>query len=128
MKKLIIQFFSWWNGQTWGTRFFTWRNGELVGHDQFGNQYYRQKNGSKRWVIYKGLAEPSLIPAGWHGWMHHRTDEIPSESNYQAKDWELAHQPNLTGTAGAYRPKGSLLKGAQRDEVTGDYQAWSPES
>ena len=74
MKSLLLQFFTWWNGATWGTRFFTWRKGEFVGTDEFGNSYYRERGGKKRWVIYKDLAEASQIPPGWHGWMHCHSD------------------------------------------------------
>ena len=40
MKIFLTQFFTWWNGQTLGTRFHTWRYGTEVGHDEFGNIYY----------------------------------------------------------------------------------------
>ncbi|HET7716433.1 MAG TPA: NADH:ubiquinone oxidoreductase subunit NDUFA12, partial [Bauldia sp.] len=30
MKRFLLQFFTWWNGQTLGTRFFTWRKGIAV--------------------------------------------------------------------------------------------------
>ena len=46
---------------------------------------------------------------------------------FKVKGFEKPHQPNLTGTAGAYRPQGSLLKSGQRPSATGDYQAWKPE-
>lgn len=126
MNSLLLQFFTWWNSATWGTRLFTWRKGEFVGSDQFGNKYYRERGGKKRWVIYNGLAEATTIPPGWHGWMHHRVDTPPVEENYQPREWQQAHKPNLTGTAGAYRPKGSILTEDQRPEVSGDYQAWTP--
>ena len=67
MKTFLLQMFTWWNGQTLGTRFFTWRKGEFVGKDEFGNSYYRTRDNSRRWVIYNGVAEASTIPAGWHG-------------------------------------------------------------
>ena len=41
--------------------------------------------------------------------------------------WQKPHVPNLTGTALAYRPDGSLLNKGERPRVTGDYDAWSPE-
>ena len=125
MKNFFLQFFTWWNGQTLGTRFFTWRKGERVGEDSAGNIYYKSAKG-KRWVIYNGVAEASAIEPGWHGWMHYRTDTPPSEEDYQAKEWELPHQANLTGTAGAYHPKGSMASRAKRPRVTGDYDAWAP--
>ena len=42
------------------------------------------------------------------------------------KSWEIAHKPNLTGTADAYRPKGSLAEGGERAKSSGDYEAWTP--
>ena len=74
MKTFLLQFFTWWNGQTLGTRFTTWRKGVPVGTDKAGNHYYRERNGTRRWVIYNGLAEASAIPPGWHAWMHYRVD------------------------------------------------------
>ena len=40
MKTLLTQIFTWWNGQTIGTRFHTWRFGKKVGQDELGNTYY----------------------------------------------------------------------------------------
>ncbi|MNY59258.1 NADH dehydrogenase [compost metagenome] len=74
-----------------------------------------------------GFADASSIPPGWHGWMHHRSDVAPANAKYEPRAWEKPHQPNLTGTAAAYRPDGSLLNKGERPRVTGDYQAWSPE-
>ena len=132
MKNFLLQFFTWWNGQTLGTRLHTWRRGKMVGEDAAGNIYYeggRDSEGrTRRWVIYNGLAEASAIPAGWHGWMHHRVDTPPSAEDYKPHEWELAHEPNLTGTAKAYRPRGSVLSGTDRPRVTGDYDAWTPGS
>ena len=126
------QFFTWWNGQTLGTRFFTWRKGEKVGEDEFGNVYYRAPSAlpasiaERRWVIYKGLAEPSAIPPGWHGWIHHRTDS-PPDDKYEPREWQQAHQANMTGTAEAYRPDGSLYKPQASAAETRSYEAWKPE-
>lgn len=132
MKSLLLQIFTWWSGRTIGLRFHTWRHGERVGEDAMGNVYYQggedSEGRTRRWVIYKESSEPSQIPPGWHGWMHHRTDVAPPSETYEARDWEQAHQPNLTGTAGAYRPKGSILNQGARPTVTGDYDAWTPKS
>ncbi len=51
MKEFLLQFFTWWNGQTLGTKVFTSRHGEKVGEDEFGNAYYRSKGGriDRRW-------------------------------------------------------------------------------
>lgn len=130
MKNFFLQFITWWSGQTIGTRFFTWRKGEKVGEDEFGNVYYRAANvpplGERRWVIYNGVAEASRIPPGWHGWMHHRTDQVPTGEG--VREWEKNWVPNMTGTAAAYRPAGSVLTAAKRPSATGDYDAWSPEA
>ena len=129
----LKQLFTWWNGQTLNTRFFTWRHGERVGTDQFGNTYYRAKSAlpesipERRWVIYGGYSEASTIPPGWHGWMHHRVDEPPKAGDYAAREWEKPHLPNQTGTAGAYRPPGSILTGSRPAPRAADYSAWRPE-
>lgn len=130
MKTFWTQFFTWWNGQTLGTRFHTWRHGEKVGEDEFGNVYYqggRDSEGrTRRWVIYKNYSEASQIPPGWHGWIHHRVATPPSQEDYKARAWQKPHEPNLTGTPRAYRPKGSVLNPERRPRVTGDYDAWTP--
>ena len=134
MKHFFLQFFTWWSGQTLGTRFYTWRKGERVGTDENGNIYYRVKGGkidpalgfNRRWVIFNGQSDASTIPSGWHGWMHHRVDVPPVDENYSAKDWQLPHKANMTGSNQAYRPPGSLLAGGQRPEVSSDYEAWTP--
>jgi NADH:ubiquinone oxidoreductase subunit len=126
MKQFLLQLFTWWNGQTLGTRFWTWRHGAFVGEDEFGNRYYSQKNGARRWVIYNGPAEASSIPPGWHGWMHHRVDTPPTGESYAGREWQKPHQPNLTGTAYAYRPKGSILGVPTRPKSDGEYDAWQP--
>lgn len=125
---LFSEIFIWWQGQTMGTRFFTWRKGRPVGQDDQGNRYYISKDGTdRRWVIYNGLAEASRVPPEWHGWLHHTVDVPPTEENYTPREWQKPHVPNMTGTPYAYRPQGSLHRGAQRPPATGDYQAWRPE-
>jgi len=134
MKDLLLQFFTWWNGQTAGTRLWTWRHGVFVGKDDEGNSYYRTRAKDKalgferRWVIYNGAAEASRIPPGWWGWMHHKTDVPPTEMTYQPREWQKPHLSNKTGTAEAYRPQGSTLASGHRAPVAGDYKAWTPGS
>ena len=125
-KDWLLQVFTWWNGQTIGTRFYTWRFGKPVGFDEFGNSYYQTADGKRRWVIYNGPIDASRIPPGWYGWIHHRFDVPPPQEDYRPRDWEKPHQPNMTGTGLAYRPKGSLLSTQERPRVTGDYDAWTP--
>jgi NADH:ubiquinone oxidoreductase subunit len=126
MKTFLLELFTWWNGQTMGTRWFTRRHGVKVGEDSAGNVYYRTPDGKRRWVIYNGVAEPSAIEPGWHGWIHHRVDTPPTQETYVPKAWEKPHRPNRTGTPEAYRPQGSILTGEARPRVSGDYDAWTP--
>ncbi len=132
MSQFLKQFFTWWNGQTLNTRFYTWRKGTFVGEDEFGNKYYQggkdSEGRTRRWVIYKDYSEASMIPPGWHGWIHHRVDTAPVDENYKPREWQKPHLPNLTGTSVAYRPRGSLSRAGERPRVAGDYDAWTPGS
>jgi NADH:ubiquinone oxidoreductase subunit len=134
MKDYLLQFFTWWNGQTLGTRFHTWRRGEFVGEDEFGNKYYRAQSheidpsvgSERRWVIYNGEADASRVPPSWRGWLAHTFDVPPSQESYQPREWEQPHVPNMTGTPQAYRPRGSPLATGERPAATGDYVPWTP--
>lgn len=123
----LSQIFTWWNGQTLGTRFYTARKGELVGEDEQGNKYYRSRDGKRRWVIYSGVCEASAVSPDWHGWLHHTFDQPPEGGHLPRKAWEKDHKPNLTGTGEAYHPPGSVLTAATRPRAGGDYEAWQPE-
>lgn len=116
---------TWWNGQTLGTQLFTARRGVKVGEDAEGNAFYRTRDDSRRWVIYNGEAEASRVSADWHGWLHRTWDEPPSEAPLKRKDWEKPHQENLTGTAAAYVPPGSIRRADPVPRT--DYEAWQPE-
>jgi NADH:ubiquinone oxidoreductase subunit len=134
MKTFLLRIFTWWNGQTVGTQWWTYRYGEFVGKDEFGNRYYRTAGGKvdptlgleRRWVIYNGVAEATMIPPTWHGWMHHLVNVPPTQEQVKTHPWEKPHRPNLTGTPGAYRPSGSTLAQGRRPKATGDYKAWVP--
>ncbi len=112
---------------TIGTLLFSFFNGKQVGVDSFGNRYYENRRADKdgkcnRWVIYKGQAEPSKVPAEWHGWLHYMTEALPDNKH----SWQREHLPNLTGTAFAYYPPGHVLANGKREKATGDYEAWKP--
>ncbi|MGB1077693.1 MAG: NADH:ubiquinone oxidoreductase subunit NDUFA12 [Bdellovibrionales bacterium] len=105
---------------------------KCVGQDPYGNKYYQApaRNGynhPRRWVRYKNTPEASSVPAEWHGWLHHQTDDFPSqdEKSFRRK-WQKPHKSNMTGTTESYRPKGHVLAGGKRDKATGDYEAWNP--
>lgn len=121
----IKRLFTWWDGQTLGTQLWTWRKGERVGEDAQGNVFYRNADDSRRWVIYNGEAEASRVAPDWHGWLHRTWDEPPTDKPLDRKAWEQPHQPNLTGTAMAYAPQGSIRKAAPAARQ--DYEAWTPE-
>ena len=70
--------FIWWRGATLGTLWTTWRHGRPVGTDKFGNRYYRDSTGKRRWVLYNGTVEASRVPADWHGWLHHTVKDPPT--------------------------------------------------
>jgi NADH:ubiquinone oxidoreductase subunit len=120
---------------TMGTWLYTMIAGQLVGRDGFGNRYFRDRFGArrfagrreKRWVLYRGAPEASKVPPEWHAWLH-QTVEEPPQGDRPARPWQLPHEPNRTGTAEAYRPPGHDFKGGQRARATGDYEAWKPPS
>ena len=132
---MLKRLFTWWNGATIGTLFTLKRLGVFVGEDAFGNKYYEarddresyDKNRKRRFVIYQGYADASKVPAEWHGWLHYTFDEPPTTAPLRRQAWEKEHRPNLSGTIHAYRPKGSIARGGERQRATGDYEAWSPE-
>ena len=121
----LLRGVTWWNGQTLNTQLFTWRKGIKVGEDAEGNVYYRNADSSKRWVIFNGELEATRVNADWHGWLHHSWDETPEARPLAHKTWEKPHQENLTGTALAYAPAGSIRREKPADR--GDYEAWQPE-
>lgn len=107
------------------------RRGAYVGTDRFGNRYFREKTArpgmrARRWVLFAGEPEASLVPPEWHGWLHYTMDEPLPENSAFHKGWVKPHQPNPTGTLDAYRPPGHVLSGGKRAAATGDYEPWTP--
>ncbi len=123
--KSVLSAATWWNGGTLNTLLYTARKGVKVGEDEAGNAFYETRDGVRRWVIYNGEVEASRIGADWHGWLHHTFAEPPTEKPLHHKPWEEAHQENLTGSAMAYAPAGSLRRADPKPRS--DYEAWSPE-
>ncbi len=130
---MLDKIFTWWSGWTVGALFDVKRRSDFIGEDDYGNRYFQDRKPSyegrhRRYVIYKGIAEPSKVPADWHGLLHYTYDEPPTERPLERKSFEKDHTPNLSGTIFAYRPKGSLSREAERREADSDYQAWSPDA
>ena len=127
--------FTWWEGATLGTWLNTQRNGVQLGEDDQGNRYFEGKAAmnstrgtfKRRWVMYAGANDSSLVPPEWHCWLHHQLDDVPDKALPPPRSWISAPTPNLTGTAQAYHPKGANGAGDHRARSTGDYVAWSPE-
>ena len=116
---------------TIGTSLYTLCFGKAVGKDGFGNTYYTTKcskpdTRQKRWVVYHNKADPTTVPAEWHGWLHYRTDATPTEQPRVNYEWVANHTPNYTGTASAYLPSGHPLKGGKTPKASGDYEPWQP--
>jgi NADH:ubiquinone oxidoreductase subunit len=113
-----------------GTWLFTRLRGRAVGSDAMGNRYFEEKqprHGSlraRRWVVYAGRPEASVVPPEWHSWLHYTTAEpLPQTGR---KTWQKPHLPNATGTPLSYRPPGHDYEGGHRARATGDYEAWTP--
>jgi len=101
--------------------------GQKVGEDQFGNAYFRssrRRTGDReeRWVLYSGEVEASNVPAEWHAWLHHTTDEpIDSPKN----SWQKIHLSNKTGTISSYKPVSNESEGDNLESSL-DYVPWKP--
>ena len=131
---LLKSIFTWWNGSTIGIRWHIGRTADFVGEDEFGNKYYEARTNrdsydrhKRRWVTYRGYAESTKVPPGWHGWLRYTYDEPPTKAPLPRRSWEKDHVPNLTGAVGAWRPQGSISQGGVRPAASGDYEPWTPE-
>ena len=109
--------FTWWNRQTLGTFLKTLFFGKLVGQDELGNKYYKNKQ-DMRWVIYSGNIDATKITSDWFMWMHYTVDNIPikNENKYL---WQKNHLENKTGTKDAY--KSIKIK---KDNKLKKYETW----
>jgi NADH:ubiquinone oxidoreductase subunit len=76
-------------------------------------------------VIYNGEIEASRVSPEWHGWLHKTYENPPSEELVKRKKWEKPHQENLTGSAAAYAPSGSMR--SLKAHKNKDYEPWNPQ-
>ena len=118
----LKQIFTWWYRQTFGTFVYTLFAGKFVGEDEFGNKYYSNLKGTKRWVIYKNSVESSKIPPNWHSWIHFQRINKPATNTYTFP-WQKQHEENLTGTKRAYKPDGSMLHDSKKNMKK--YETWN---
>ena len=113
-------------------RWLSGLSGRRIGTDSAGNVYYESRRDflnygrKRRWVVYAGVPEATVVPPEWHGWLHHTVD-VPLDSARRLP-WMKPHQPNLTGTPQAYRPNGHEYAGGRSNPTAGDYEAWTPGS
>tara|TARA_Y100000389_G_scaffold192031_1_gene219022 strand:+ start:57 stop:419 length:363 start_codon:yes stop_codon:yes gene_type:complete len=118
MLTLLKKIFIWWNQDTFGTRLKTILFGKLIGKDQYGNKYYENRSGKKRWIIYYDEIDASKIPVEWYSWMHFTPNKIEKKHDLEKYNWQKPHQPNLTGTVSAYYPN------KNKNVVEKKYKTW----
>jgi len=109
----------------------TLRSGAHAGTDALGNQFYTSPpragtTRQRRWVVYAGAPEASVIGPEWHAWLHFLTDQPLPDTG--AKPWQLPHRQNLTGTPASYRPAGHDYSGGVRAKTSADYESWIPDN
>lgn len=113
-------------------RWLSGLSGRRIGTDTSGNIYFESRRDfldygrKRRWVVYSGVAEATVVPPEWHAWLHHTTD-APLDTTRRLP-WMKPHQQNMTGTPQAYRPSGHDYAGGKRAPTAGDYEAWTPGS
>jgi NADH:ubiquinone oxidoreductase subunit len=109
---------------------FTFRKGHKVGEDDFEIGYV-QKSGVSlgvpaRWVITAISRSLRCRRSGTAGCIT-RSTRCQQMKLHQPKPWQQAHQMNMTGTAHAYRPAGSILGSGPRAKSSADYKPWKPQ-
>ncbi len=130
---MLKQIFTWWSGHTINTAFDIKRRSRFIGEDDYGNRYFEDRKKSvggrhRRFVMYRGLAEPSKVPAEWHGWLHHTLDAPPLDAPLPRKAWETDHTPNMTGTPFAQKPP-RAGKTSEADPAGSEgYEKWTPDA
>ncbi|KAJ3126193.1 hypothetical protein HK098_007825, partial [Nowakowskiella sp. JEL0407] len=81
--------------------------GNHVGTDALGNEYYENKDDLQnrdRWVIYKKWNfDGTQVPAEWHQWLSHVTDDTPDKFAHLKPFYQSEHIENVTGTKGAFK-------------------------
>ena len=125
MLRTLKRLATWWDSSTIGMELFTNRKGVKVGEDASGNVYYTSEDGARRWVMFNGDVDATRVSPEWHGWLHHTWHQPPTVAPVARKDWEKPHLPNLTGSAEAYVPAGSIRRAEPAPRS--DYEAWTPE-
>ena len=128
IKKLLKFLFTWWNGNTVGTKLYTYLKGKKVGEDYFGNYFYESRDKRNRWCIYSYQSDASKISPEWNSWLRFITNSCPTDEP-MTYEWQKRFSGNLTGLDGAYKPEilRANKKNEDLDRYQSDYKAWKPE-
>ena len=121
---ILKEIFTWWHNQTVGTRIWSFLNGYKVGEDIFGHVYLRNKNDTKRWVLYDGDVDSTKVPPEWNAWLRYTSNIIPTLQKKYA--WEKEHKKNQTGSKNLYNPSASVLNSSNNKKKKSEYESWSP--
>ena len=128
LKRLLKYLFTWWNGNTVGTKLYTFLNGKKVGEDYLGNFYYESKDKKNRWCIYSDQSDASRMSPEWNSWLRFITNTLPT-TNISTYKWQKRFDGNTTGLDSAYKP--SVVRVGRPNEdlenYHSDYKAWKPE-
>ena len=128
VKSLLKYLFTWWNGNTVGTKLYTFLKGKKVGEDYLGNSYFESKNLESRWCIYRNQSEASRISPEWNSWLRYISNTVPTSDNI-TYEWQKRFDGNATGLGSAYKP--SIIRAGRSKEdlehYQSDYKAWKPE-
>ena len=120
---MLREIFTWWNGQTLGTRLWTYFSGIPVGVVCQGNKYFHNKKDTKRWVIYADEVESTYVNPEWNNWLRF-TSTVKASEDKKYK-WQKNHLSNQTGTANAYNPEKNNTNDSSK-KIKDDYIKWSP--
>ena len=128
VKSLLKYLFTWWNGNTVGTKLYTFLKGKKVGEDYLGNSYFESKNLESRWCIYRDQSEASRISPEWNSWLRYISNTVPTSDNI-TYEWQKRFDGNATGLGSAYKPS-IKREGRSKEDLEhyqSDYKAWKPE-
>ncbi len=128
VKRLLKYLFTWWNGNTVGTKLYSFLNGKKVGEDYLGNFYYESKDQKNRWCIYSDQSEASRISPEWNSWLRFTSNTLPAGNNLKF-EWQKRFDGNKTGLDSAYKPSMKRVDPLNEDleNYHSDYKAWKPE-
>ena len=120
---MFKEIFTWWNGQTLGTRLWTYFNGIPAGKDSMGNKYFHNRKDTKRWVIYAVDVESTYVNPEWNNWLRFTSKvKVTDKEKYK---WQKNHLSNQTGTENAYDPENNKSYDSSKKR-NDDYIKWSP--